>query len=148
VNLHVMHDAKTLARLSGATPPACDALACQLGRPDRVAAAWIEGNPLQAGWLASLDAPAPRLLCWSGSLADEPFATHPANWMRPGRAALVLLQDLGPTTDDDLLTPVPLGQGVLPAELVRDLIRKHVPAETPLVLQPQDLAAQTAWLQG
>jgi hypothetical protein len=229
VNLHVMHDAKTLARLSGATPPACDALACQLGRPDRVAAAWIEGNPLQAGWLASLEAPAPRLLCWSGSLADEAFATHPANWMRPGRAALdalvheaapalesqartlclrphhrhvlsdaqgclrfltdhaglpvqvalspadmitpdmlrdlpehlerlftslgpraalVLLQDLGPTTDDDLLTPVPLGQGVLPAKLVRDLIRRHVPAETPLVLQPQDLAAQTAWLQG
>jgi hypothetical protein len=64
------------------------------------------------------------------------------------RAALVLLQDLGPTTDDDLLTPVPLGQGVLPAKLVRDLIRQHVPAETPLVLQPQDLAAQTAWLQG
>ena len=88
MNLHVLHDARTLARLAGGTAPACDALACRLGAADQVAAAWVDGNPLQPGWLASLEVPAPRLLCWSGSLAEDAFSPHPANWMRPGRAAL------------------------------------------------------------
>ena len=88
MNLHVLHDARALARLAGATPPACDALACRLGSPDRVAAAWIDGNPLAPGWVADADVPAPRLLCFSGSLAQNAFEVHPPNWMRPGRAAL------------------------------------------------------------
>ena len=77
-----------MARLAGATAPACDALACRLGSPDRVAAAWVDGNPLSPAWLAIGEVPGPRLLCYSGSLADDPFAVHPPNWMRPGRAAL------------------------------------------------------------
>ena len=222
-----MHDARTLARLAGATAPACDALACRLGEPNRVAAAWMEGNPLAPGWLACAEVPAPRLFCWSGSLADEPFASHPANWMRPGRAALdalvnaaspaleaqgrslclrphlrqvlsdaqgclrfltdhaglpvqvalcpadmiaaqmlrdlpdhlerlfaslgpraalVLLEDIGPAGEDDPPNPVPLGKGALPRDLVRELIARHVPAETPIVLRPAELADQLAWL--
>jgi len=229
MNLHVMHDAKTVAHLTHCTPPACDALICRLGQPDHVAAAWLYGNPLQENWLACTEIPAPRLLCWSGSLAAETFAVHPPNWMRPGRealdafvanatpplaaqgrslclrphlrhvlsdaqgclrfltdhagmsvqialspaelissemmrdlpehleriftalaarAALVLLHDIGGFDHNDLPLFVPLGQGILPADVLRGLIREHVPAETPIALQPQQLPAQLAWLQG
>ena len=227
MNLHVLHDARTLARLAGATAPACDALACRLGEPNRVAAAWMEGNPLAPGWLACAEVPAPRLLCWSGSLADDPIAVQPGNWMRPGRAALdafvsrtapvlerqsrtlclrphlrqvlsdaqgclrfladhagvpvqlalspadmigpgmlrdlpdhlerlfgalgpraavVLLEDLGAMEEDDPPRPCPLGEGPLPRELVLRLIEAHVPPETPVLLRPQRLEAQLAWL--
>ena len=227
MNLHVLHDARTLARLTGGTPPPCDGLACRLGAPDQVAAAWIDGNPLQKGWLATIEVPAPRLLCWSGSLAEEPFAVHPANWMRPGRAALdalvtqaapalearglslclrpharhvlsdaqgclrfltdhaglplgvalapadmltqdmlpelpehlnriftamgpraavVLLQDVQAADDEATRAPVPLGQGVLPRDLVLDLIGQHVPTTTPVVIGPESIAEQLGWL--
>lgn len=227
MNLHVLHDARALAKLAGATPPACDALACRLGAPDRVAAAWIDGNPLAPGWIADALLPAPRLLCFSGSLADDAFAVHPPNWMRPGRAALdalvhasapaleaqgrslclrpharhvlsdaqgclrflsdhaglpvqvalspadmvtsamiadlpdhlerlfgalggraalVLLQDVGAAGDDDPPNPVPLGHGRLPRDLVLRLIEAHVPAGTPIVLGPGPLEPQLAWL--
>ena len=187
----------------------------------------MEGNPLAPGWLACAEVPAPRLFCFSGSLAEEPFATHPANWMRPGRAALdafvtaatpaleaqgrslclrphlrqvlsdaqgclrfltdhaglpvqvavspadmiagdmlrdlpdhlerlfaslgpraalVMLADIGPLGEDEAPHPVPLGQGALPRDLVLELIARHVPAETPVILAPTDLAAQLAWL--
>jgi hypothetical protein len=88
VNLHVMHAARTIASITGVTEPPCQALACRLGAPDQVAAAWTPDNPLEPGWLGCTDVPAPRLLCWSGSLAPDPFTVHPPNWMRPGRAAL------------------------------------------------------------
>jgi hypothetical protein len=227
MHLHVMHDARMMARLANATPPACDALACRLGRPDQVSAAWVEGNPLAPGWLAAADGPGPRLLCWSGSLAGELFDSHPHNWMRPGRAALdalvmqaapaldrqgrslclrphlrhvlsdaqgclrfladhagmpvqialspadmisvdmlrdlpehlerlfatlgpraavVLLQDIGPMEADAPPNPCPLGEGSLPRDLVRRLLADHVPHETPVILQPERLEAQLAWL--
>lgn len=227
MNLHVLHDARTLARLTGATPPACDALACRLGRPDQIAAAWVEGNPLAPGWIAAADGPGPRLMCWSGSLAEDLQAQHPANWMRPGRAALdalltqaapaleaqgrsiclrphlrhvlsdaqgclrfladhaglpvqialcpadmiaadmlrdlpehlerlfaslgpraavVLLEDIGPMSDDEAPRPCPLGQGALPRDLVRRLLTEHVPAGTPVIVGHRDLDAQLAWL--
>jgi hypothetical protein len=41
---------------------------------------------------------------------------------------------------------VPLGQGVLPRAVVRDLLERHVPAETPIVLMPEAIDAQRAWL--
>lgn len=227
MDLHVLHEARSLARLTGRTPPACDALACRLGSPDRVAAAWVEGNPLRGDWLAWAEVPASRLMCWSGSLAEDPFGVHPANWLRPGRAALdafvttatpvmearglslclrphtrhvlgdaqgclrfladhaglpvqvamspadmlagdmlgdlpehllrmfaslgpraalLLLEDIRPAAEGDLPERVPLGQGVLPRELVLDLLRAHVPPETPVVVRPQSLAEQLAWL--
>jgi hypothetical protein len=227
MNLHVLHDARTLARLTGATPPACDALACRLGRPDQIAAAWVEGNPLAPGWIAAADGPGPRLMCWSGSLAEDLQAQHPANWMRPGRAALdalltqaapaleaqgrsiclrphlrhvlsdaqgclrfladhagllvqialspadmisadmlrdlpehlerlfaslgpraavVLLEDIGPMSGDEAPRPCPLGQGALPRERVRRLLAEHVPAGTPVIVGHKDLDAQLAWL--
>ncbi len=228
MNLHVLHDARTLARLAGGTAPACDALACRLGTPDQVAAAWVDGNPLAPGWMAITEVPAPRLLCWSGTLAPEPFELHPANWLRPGRAALdalvqsaapalesrglalclrpharhvlsdaqgclrfltdhaglpvqvalspadmltadmlpelpehlhriftglgpraalLLLQDVQLSAGDDApLQAVPLGQGLLPRDLVLDLLGRHVPPETPVVLSPTGLADQLAWL--
>lgn len=227
MNLHVLHDAWTLARLTGTTPPPCDALACRLGTPDQVAAAWVDGNPLQPGWLAAVEVPAPRLLCWSGSLAEEPFAVHPPNWMRPGRAALdalvtqaapalesrglslclrpharqvlsdaqgclrfltdhaglplsvamapadmltkdmlgelpehlnriftalgpraalVLLHDVTPEACDAGASMLPLGRGLLPRELMLELIGRHIPPTTPVVLGPDSLGDQLAWL--
>ena len=227
MNLHVLHESRVLAQLVGGTPPACDALACRLGAPQQVAAAWIDGNPLQDGWLASVEVPGPRLMCWSGSLGPQPFEPHPANWMRPGRtaldalvtraaaaleaqgvslclrphahqvlsdaqgclrfladhaglpvqvalapvdlvtagmlaelpehlsriftslgprAAVVLLEDLRPAEGDEPPGRAPLGQGVLPRDLVLELLRSHVPPETPVIVRAEGLSGQLAWL--
>ncbi len=216
-----------MASLAKATAPACDGLVCKLGEPDRVAAAWIDGNPLHPTWVATVETPSSRLWCWSGTLAEEPFAIHPPNWMSPGRssldafvqaatttlrnsaqalclrphhrhvlsdvpgcmrllrenagiglhislapadlispdmvkdlpdhlerifstlgprAAIVLLQDLGPIDQHNLLAPVALGDGILPRDQVLQLIKDHVPAETPIVVMPQRLPEQLAWL--
>jgi hypothetical protein len=60
--------------------------------PAAVVASVHDGNPLGDEGPAPADlarAPADRVLLWSGTLADDPFgASHPPNWMGPGRAAL------------------------------------------------------------
>jgi hypothetical protein len=62
------------------------------------------------------------------------------------RAAVVLLEDIGPMTEDDPPNTCPLGQGALPRDLVRRLLAEHVPAGTPVIVGHRELAAQRAWL--
>ena len=60
-------------------------------------------------------------------------------------AAAVLLGDArgGPeTAESGLLEPCPLGEGVLPTTLVGQLLREHVPPQTPVILLPGAHAAQ------
>ncbi|MHC5002934.1 MAG: hypothetical protein ACYTJ0_07410 [Planctomycetota bacterium] len=49
-------------------------------------ASW-RGNPLREPWTPPAG-PGSLLLGWSGTLADEPFAAHPATWLRTGHEAL------------------------------------------------------------
>jgi hypothetical protein len=60
------------------------------------------------------------------------------------RAAMFLLHD--GVVEGEILRPVPLGQGVLPRDLVRSLLRDYAPADLPIVLLPQDLQTQLGWL--
>lgn len=58
--------------------------------------------------------------------------------------SLLILSDV--QSDGDQLTMVPLGQGEMPRDLLLELIERHVPAQTPIVLQPGDLDEQMRWL--
>ena len=60
------------------------------------------------------------------------------------RSAMFLLHDA--VVDGDLLRPAPLGEGVLPRDLVCSLLSDHAPADLPIVLLPQRLEQQLAWL--
>ena len=86
--LHVLHDAAVMARLAGAAPPPCRGLACRLGRPDEVLAAWLDANLLADDLLIDAELPGRHLIAWSGSLAADMEAEEPRNWMGPGAAAL------------------------------------------------------------
>ncbi|MFO0826902.1 MAG: hypothetical protein U0572_02040 [Phycisphaerales bacterium] len=59
-------------------------------------------------------------------------------------ASIVLLHDAVPdeSPECDVHRPVPLGRGVLPASLIVELLRRHVPATTPVVLAPGELDRQ------
>jgi len=62
-------------------------------------------------------------------------------------AALVLLEDVQPDTDEDgLPRRTTLGGGRLPRELVLSLLREHVPASTPVMVREEKLTEQLAWL--
>lgn len=63
-----------------------------------------------------------------------------------GRCAMVMLSDARTADDGDSIEPVPLGEGVLPRELVRRLLMDHVPTAMPIALRPQRLEQQLDWL--
>lgn len=94
MDLHVLHDAATVARLAGADAPLCERLGLSVEDPSRVLVAFVGGNPLGPGWLVDLELPSERIGSWSGTLAHEAvadgdlFAAHPHNWMQPGPEAL------------------------------------------------------------
>jgi hypothetical protein len=88
LNLHVEHDARVLARLSGAAVAAdCHSVIIKHGDPQQVLACSHGGNPLRESWLLDVEAPARRTLAWSGTLADGLFNADPRTWLRPGREA-------------------------------------------------------------
>jgi len=60
--------------------------------------------------------------------------------------AMLVLHDI--FTDDtfDPTTPLPLGRGGVPRELVRSLMTQHVPDEMPIVLMPDEIDRQLNWL--
>jgi len=67
--------------------------------------------------------------------------------MLGSRCAMVMLSDVVVSGDDEPeVTSVPLGQGVLPRDVVLELLQTHLPSETPVVLQPGKLDGQLAWL--
>ena len=60
-------------------------------------------------------------------------------------AAAVLLGDArsgAATAETGLLEPCPPGEGVLPTALLAQLLRDHVPPQTPIILLPGAHAAQ------
>ena len=69
------------------------------------------------------------------------------------RADLLLLTDAaaaanGDPEDDESMVATPLGDGVLPAELIMDAINTRLPASTPVVVAARDLATVTSWRHG
>jgi len=88
MNLHVAYPTSLLEHLTSTACQGCDGLVLAHGHPDRVFASIVEGNPLSAGWLAPMDLPGNHVMTWSGTLADELFASHPATWSGQGRDAL------------------------------------------------------------
>lgn len=68
--------------------------------------------------------------------------------MLGARAAMVFMSDVKLVEEDgeQAIRPVPLGEGVLPREVVRRLVAKHVPGDTPVVIGPRQIAAQLEWL--
>ncbi|MFM7260146.1 MAG: hypothetical protein ACKO3W_06030 [bacterium] len=83
--VHLLHDAQTLARLIGVEIPCCAQVAMSTTGTATTFAAFVEGNPLSGRWIVDADAPGTRLVSWSGTLADEPFADDPRTWMRAGQ---------------------------------------------------------------
>ena len=88
MNLFIEHDAATLARMTGSPHPHCQTIIVKHGNASTVLASSHAGNPLAGDWLADLDAPGDRILCWSGTLADELFESDPRTWGSSGREAL------------------------------------------------------------
>ena len=88
VNLHVLHDCRVLANLTGQTQLPCDGIVTRLGQANEIAAAWIDGNPLSGDFIADVDQVSPRLLMYSGTLSSTLFGEDPRTWLKPGRAAL------------------------------------------------------------
>jgi hypothetical protein len=98
LNLYVEYDARMLARLAGsAAAPNCDTVILRHGDASDVLASRHGGNPLRDAWLLDLDTPGRRVLAWSGTLADDLFASDPRTWRRPGQQAFArFCQDLRP----------------------------------------------------
>ncbi len=65
-----------------------------------------------------------------------------------GRCAMLLLRDARVSDDGESIESVPLGEGVLPRDLVRTLIDACVPDDTPVVITPERLDEQRDWLTG
>lgn len=60
--------------------------------------------------------------------------------------SMVMLSDAAVDEAGDAVQLVPLGDGVLPREVMVDLIHRHVPEDVPIVLQAGKVDAQLAWL--
>lgn len=74
-----------------------------------------------------------------------------------GDASVVVLYDIRPSPaavpddrdgDDAVPEVVPLGEGVLPRGLVRELLRAYVAPETPIVMMNVNVESQRGWLLG
>jgi hypothetical protein len=92
--VHLLHDAKVLARMVGVEAPCCAQVAMSTEGEARAFAAFVDGNPLSpGGWLVDVDAPSTRLVSWSGTMADELFGDDPHTWMRAGQDRLKAFLD-------------------------------------------------------
>lgn len=88
MNIYLHHDARTLARLVGASSPCCEGLFVGHGRlAGRPLASFADGNPLSEEWALDIELPGDRIVCWSGTLAADLFGDEPRTWMREGHAA-------------------------------------------------------------
>lgn len=83
--VHLLHDAKALARMIGVEAPCCAQVAMPTEGVMQAFAAFVDGNPLSEGWLVDVDTPSPRIVSWSGTLASDLFADEPRTWMRAGQ---------------------------------------------------------------
>jgi hypothetical protein len=65
-----------------------------------------------------------------------------------GQCRMVILHDVAPGPGGERLEPVPLGDGLLPRDVVRDLLKRCVPVGTPIVIGAERLDQQIQWLRG
>ena len=92
-----LHDARTLAALSGAPARhACELLALPLASPGSPLGAFVGGNPLAGDWSVDAELPGEWILAWSGTLGGSLFEGTPANWMRGPAALDALCRELAP----------------------------------------------------
>ena len=63
-------------------------------------------------------------------------------------APFLYLYDVAVDDSGENLLPVPLGEGELDGEIVRQLIQSAWPSNKPIVLRSQRLAEQCTWLAG
>jgi hypothetical protein len=61
------------------------------------------------------------------------------------KCTMLLLSDAVVDEVTGLCRPVPLGEGVLPGELLRELVQSRVPAEVPVVLRDESTDSQVRW---
>ncbi|MFM7051323.1 MAG: hypothetical protein ACKOYN_04210 [Planctomycetota bacterium] len=83
--VHLLHDAKALARMLAVDMPCCSHVAMSTQGPAAAFAAFVEGNPLAEGWVIDAELPTRRIVSWSGTLADGLFDDEPRTWMRAGQ---------------------------------------------------------------
>jgi len=62
------------------------------------------------------------------------------------QAPFLYLHDAAIDRHRDLLTPTAMGSGVIDANVMREAIRRHWPADKPVVIPAGDLAARSEWL--
>jgi hypothetical protein len=96
-------------------------------------------------------APADLLLPSMVADAEDHF-TRILESMMP-RADLLFLTDASPGTDQndedgESMVPTPLGEGVLPAEVIMEAIHTMLPPSTPVVVAARDLPTATSWRHG
>lgn len=60
--------------------------------------------------------------------------------------AMLILADVHVDESGESLKQAPLGDGVLPRDLLMQLIERHVPQDIPIVLQPGKVQEQLSWL--
>ena len=63
-------------------------------------------------------------------------------------ASFLLIEDLALSEDGERLVPTMFGEGVLDLTLLKEAIKRHWPADKPIVLRPGNLSDQLAWLEG
>lgn len=205
-----------------------DGLIRAAGGGETILASMRGGNPLDPNWDVGKQLhDCSRLVTWSGTMADELFVGHPANWMPVGaesfrqrcdviaaelaasgiewcirpharhvtsdvpscqhflnsradsvmtlafdpaamlepsmlsaldehlprmfqtlgeRATMVLLSDAAVDAAGDSIAVMQPGRGVMPGAMLRELVQRHVPTETPIVLAGGSAASMRAWL--
>lgn len=93
MNIHIMHDAATLAAISGAASPSCESIIIRRGDASAVLASSHAGNPLAHYWLFDIESPGQFVLAWSGTPSDDLFERDPRAWTKPGRDAFARFCD-------------------------------------------------------
>ena len=62
------------------------------------------------------------------------------------QAQMLFIEDARPSSDGETMERAPLGEGVLPQELVRSLLHTHLPEDMPVILPASQSAAALEWL--
>lgn len=82
--VHLLHDARNLARMLSIETPCCTHVAMTTAGAAQVFASFVEGNPLAEGWLVDAELPGERIVAWSGGLGEGLFDDEPRTWLRAG----------------------------------------------------------------
>lgn len=91
--VHLLHDARNLARMLSIDPPCCAQVAMSTAGAVAPFAAFVDGNPLGESWLVDAELPSRRIVSWSGSLGAGLFDDEPRTWMRAGQERFAAFLD-------------------------------------------------------